>query len=145
MKTKDWCQKVGAFKERRTRCADRLLFGPRSFWLPGRLSTWLALACVPLTLLLVRLYPWRPLQDLVPQSTTIWSADGELLRATLASDGQYRLWTPLHEMSPALVSAFKLKEDRWFYWHPGVNPVSLVRAARAVRRLRCNSRASFTT
>ena len=81
-------------------------------------------------LLLIRLYPGRPLRDQVPQSTTIWSADGELLRATLAPDDQYRLWTPLKEMSPALVNAFRLKEDRWFYWHPGVNPVSLIRAAR---------------
>jgi len=64
----------------------------------------------------------------VPQSTSIWSADGELLRATLAPDGQYRLWTPLSQMSPELINAFQLKEDRWFYWHPGVNPVSLLRA-----------------
>jgi penicillin-binding protein 1C len=34
-------------------------------------------------------------------------------------------------MSPALVNAFRLKEDRWYYWHPGVNPVSLIRAARS--------------
>jgi penicillin-binding protein 1C len=68
------------------------------------------------------------LSDLAPPSTSIWSADGELLRATLATDGQYRLWTPLNEMSPALVNAFRLKEDRWFYWHPGVNPFSLLRA-----------------
>src|SRR5271157_4784599 len=81
-------------------------------------------------LLLPRVWPHRPLRDLVPQSTSVWSADGELLRATLAADGQYRLWTPLDEMSPALVDAFRLKEDRWFYWHPGVNPVSLIRAAR---------------
>ena len=32
-------------------------------------------------------------------------------------------------MSPALVDAFLLKEDRWFHWHPGVNPVALARAA----------------
>ena len=87
-----------------------------------------AILTVPAILLLIRLYPWRPLSDLVPQSTSIWSADGELLRATLAADGQYRLWTPLSQMSPALVNAFQLKEDRWFYWHPGVNPVSLLRA-----------------
>ncbi len=31
-------------------------------------------------------------------------------------------------MSPVLVDAFLLKEDRWFRWHPGVNPVALVRA-----------------
>jgi penicillin-binding protein 1C len=87
-----------------------------------------AIFSLPAILLLIRLYPWRPLSDLVPQSTSIWSADGELLRATLAADGQYRLWTPLNQMSPALVNAFRLKEDRWFYWHPGVNPVSLLRA-----------------
>jgi penicillin-binding protein 1C len=94
-----------------------------------RYSKWVGLAAVPVILLAIRLYPSRPLRDSVPQSTTIWSADGELLRATLAVDGQYRVWTPLSEMSPALVKAFQLKEDRWFYWHLGVNPVSLLRAA----------------
>ena len=52
-------------------------------------------------------------------------------------------------MSPALVDAFLLKEDRWFYWHPGVNPIALARAAfrtyrggarRAARRSRCSWR-----
>ena len=65
----------------------------------------------------------------IPISTEVWSADGELLRVTLASDDQYRLWVPLDAMSPALVDAFLLKEDRWFHWHPGVNPVALARAA----------------
>ena len=105
-------------------------------------------------LLAIRLYPGRPLRDLVPQSTSIWSADGELLRVTLAADGQYRLWTPLKEMSPALVDAFRLKEDRWFYWHPGVNPFSLsappprpgaARAARAVPPSPCSSPGCCTT
>ena len=94
-----------------------------------RVKTW-GLVSLPAILLLIRLYPGQPLRDQIPQSTSIWSADGELLRATLAADDQYRLWTPLNEMSPALVNAFRLKEDRWFYWHPGVNPVSLIRAAR---------------
>ena len=80
-------------------------------------------------LLLIRVHPGGSLRDMAPQSTSIWSADGELLRATLAVDDQFRLWTPLKEMSPALVDAFQLKEDRWFYWHPGVNPFSLIRAA----------------
>jgi penicillin-binding protein 1C len=80
-------------------------------------------------LLAIRVGPHRPLRDQIPQSTSIWSADGELLRATLAADDQYRLWTPLDKMSPTLVEAFRFKEDRWFYWHPGVNPVSLIRAA----------------
>jgi penicillin-binding protein 1C len=68
------------------------------------------------------------LREQFPQSTSYWSADGQLLRVTLASDDQYRLWTPLSAMSPVLVDAFLLKEDRWFNWHPGVNPVALLRA-----------------
>jgi len=83
--------------------------------------------CV-LLLAALRLLPHAPLSSRVPLSTAVWSADGELLRVTLASDDQYRLWTPLSEISPELIDAFLLKEDRWFRWHPGVNPVALVRA-----------------
>jgi penicillin-binding protein 1C len=93
----------------------------RSIWLP------LAVTCV-LVLLVLRVWPHRPLAERIPLSTGVWSADGELLRVTLAADDQYRVWTPLSEVSPDLVEAFLLKEDRWFYWHTGVNPISLVRA-----------------
>src|SRR5262249_13120678 len=44
------------------------------------------------------------------------------------SDNQYRLWTPIQDISPEVVKAFLLKEDQWFRWHPGVNPAALVRA-----------------
>jgi penicillin-binding protein 1C len=91
-------------------------------------NTALVLA-VFVTLLALRFWPHAPLADRVPFSTSVWSADGELLRVTLSADDQYRLWTPLTRISPAVAQAFELKEDRWFYWHPGVNPVALVRAA----------------
>ena len=88
------------------------------------------IAAAPFAILFaIRLYPHTSFPNRVPLSTTVYSSDGQLLRATLASDDQYRLWTPLSEMSPALTEAFLLKEDRWFYWHPGVNPAALVRAA----------------
>ena len=77
----------------------------------------------------LRMWPHEPLQNRFPVSTTVWSADGELLRVTRAADDQYRLWVPLDQLSPFLVDAFLLKEDRWFYWHPGVNPIALVRAS----------------
>jgi penicillin-binding protein 1C len=79
--------------------------------------------------LAIRLWPRPPLRSQFPLSTAVWSADGELLRVTLAADDQYRLWAPLSGISPALVDAFLLKEDRWFRWHPGVNPIALTRAA----------------
>ncbi len=85
-------------------------------------------AVVILGLILLRVWPHASLADRVPWSTAVWSSDGDLLRVTLASDGQYRLWTPMEQMPPELAQAFLLKEDQWFYWHPGVNPVALIRA-----------------
>ena len=51
------------------------------------------------------------------------------MRLTLAADEQYRVWTPLIDISPQLAKAVLLYEDRWFYWHLGVNPQAVVRAA----------------
>lgn len=86
---------------------------------------WLAAAA----LLAIRLWPHPPLQTLVAQSTVVRSADGEILRVTLAADDQYRVWMPLDKISPELRQAFLLKEDQYFYWHLGINPISLTRAA----------------
>ena len=70
-----------------------------------------------------------PLANLRPQSSAVYAADGSLLRLALASDERYRLWLPLDALPADLIEAVKLKEDRWFAWHPGVNPVSLARGA----------------
>lgn len=70
-----------------------------------------------------------PIVDGIPCSRLIRSADGVVLRLTLAWDGQYRLWMPLTEMAPKAVEAILLKEDRHFFAHPGINPSALVRSA----------------
>jgi len=88
-----------------------------------------ALALLTAALLTLRLWPHEPLKQRFPISTGVWSADGELLRVTRAPDDQYRLWVPLSQVSPDLVAAFLLKEDRSFFVNVGVNPCSLVRAA----------------
>lgn len=88
-----------------------------------------AMALTVTVLVLLRVWPHAPLRDRFPLSTTVWSADGELLRVTRAGDDQYRIWTSLADVAPAVPQAFLLKEDRWFYWSPGANPVALVRAA----------------
>ncbi|KJK01617.1 penicillin-binding protein [Pseudomonas sp. 21] len=84
------------------------------------------LACALLASL--RLWPHAPLQSVAPSSRVVLAEHGELLRLTLANDGQYRLWIPLERMAPALVQAIQLKEDRRFHWHPGINPLALLRA-----------------
>ncbi|MDB5969881.1 MAG: penicillin-binding protein [Hydrocarboniphaga sp.] len=80
-------------------------------------------------LVVLRLWPHAPLRERIPSSTAVLDAQGRLLRLTLASDQQYRLWTPLEAVSPDLVAALLLHEDRAFYRHPGVNPAALLRAA----------------
>ncbi len=91
---------------------------------------WLNVAVlVGVALVGLRVWPHAPLRQRFSISTGVWSADGELLRVTRTADDQYRLWTPLTEISPTLIEAFLLKEDQWFYWHVGVNPVAIVRAA----------------
>ena len=82
-----------------------------------------------LAIALPRLWPKPALADAFPSSRSVMSADGQLLRLTLASDEQYRLWTPLQDIAPPLREAALLYEDRWFYWHAGVNPWALARAA----------------
>jgi penicillin-binding protein 1C len=62
-------------------------------------------------------------------STRVRDRNGNVLRVTLTSDQKYRIWTPLREISPSLINATVRFEDKYFGQHPGVNPVSLFRAA----------------
>lgn len=80
-------------------------------------------------ILAARLFPKLPLASYAASSTAIYDDKGRLLRLALSTDQRYRLWLPLEEISPQLVQAFLLKEDQYFYWHPGVNPAALMRAA----------------
>jgi penicillin-binding protein 1C len=92
-------------------------------WIRSAVFVWLALAAIWLAL------PKPPLLEGIDFSTRVRDRNGEVLRVTLTSDQKYRLWTPLKEISPALVNATLKFEDKYYGQHPGVNPVSLVRAA----------------
>ena len=52
-----------------------------------------------------------------------------LIHLALTPDGKYRLRTSLQEISPALVNATLALEDQHYRSHPGVNPMSMLRAA----------------
>lgn len=80
-------------------------------------------------LVLVRCYPHPAISEGLPQSLAVEDREGRLLRLVLAPDQRYRLWVPLEDMSPRLVEATLLHEDRAFHLHPGINPVSMLRAA----------------
>jgi len=91
----------------------------------------LAVALLLVGCIALRLLPKPPLKDFAPYATAVYAADGSLLRLTTASDEQFRVWTPIDAISQKMVEAVKRYEDRWFDFHPGVNPAALVRSAYA--------------
>ncbi|MBQ7162234.1 MAG: penicillin-binding protein 1C [Bacteroidales bacterium] len=63
-----------------------------------------------------------------PASTVVFSAEQELLGARIASDGQWRFPPSGRPLPDKYVQALIQYEDRWFRYHPGVNPVSMGQA-----------------
>jgi penicillin-binding protein 1C len=63
----------------------------------------------------------------VSYSTVVESAEGELLGARIAADGQWR-FPPCDTVPERFATALVQFEDRQFWWHPGVNPVAMGRA-----------------
>lgn len=62
-----------------------------------------------------------------PYSTVLLDRNGELLGARIAEDGQWR-FPPVDSLPDKYKQAAIQFEDRFFYYHPGVNPISLFRA-----------------
>ena len=69
-----------------------------------------------------------PLPDRIDYSVTITDSRGDIVNAYLTSDQKWRLKTELSEISPLLRKTIVAKEDKYFYSHPGVNPIAVVRA-----------------
>jgi penicillin-binding protein 1C len=69
-----------------------------------------------------------PLPALKPHSVVVEDREGRFVHAFRSPDGMWRLRTPPSEIPERLKRILLRKEDRWFYYHPGVNPFSLVRA-----------------
>lgn len=76
-----------------------------------------------------RLFPLPQEKLDPPSSTLLLDKDGSLLRAFLAPDEMWRLRVESDEISPLLKEATLAYEDRHFRYHPGVNPISILRAA----------------
>lgn len=62
-----------------------------------------------------------------PYSTVVTDRNGFLLGARVASDGQWR-FPPSGSVPEKLRVTTLVFEDRYFRYHPGINPVSMVRA-----------------
>lgn len=87
-----------------------------------------------------------PLHDRISYSTIITDDKGEVVHAFLSDDQKWRMQTTLEEISPLLRKTILAKEDQYFYYHPGVNPLAVIRAAgKNLFRMKRSSGASTIT
>ncbi|MDR2113225.1 MAG: penicillin-binding protein 1C [Candidatus Accumulibacter sp.] len=85
-------------------------------------------ALLALLLLADRVFP-PPSPGAAAHAQVVLARDGTPLRAFPDSAHIWRHPVRLDEVSPRYVEAVLAYEDRWFRWHPGVNPFALARAA----------------
>lgn len=89
----------------------------------------LALVALPLALLWLadRLFPLPLPEDGLAR--VVLAEDGTPLWRFADAEGVWRYPVATDEVSPYYLEALLTYEDRWFYRHPGVNPLALGRAA----------------
>lgn len=63
-----------------------------------------------------------------PTSSIVLSSDGQLLSANIADDGQWR-FPQMDSVPDKFYTSICRFEDNYFKYHPGINPVSIARAA----------------
>ncbi|KPB32237.1 Penicillin-binding protein 1C [Pseudomonas amygdali pv. sesami] len=99
-----------------------LLHLPRTFkWLTGAIMLLIALLW-----LADRLWPLPlPRDDL---ARVVLAEDGTPLWRFADANGVWRYPVSNEQVSPYYLEALLTYEDRWFYSHPGVNPLALLRA-----------------
>ncbi len=71
-----------------------------------------------------------PLGKNLEYSQVVLDREGRLLRAYATSDGRWRLPASGKDVDPRFLKLLFAYEDKRFYAHPGVDPLSLGRAAR---------------
>ncbi len=89
---------------------------------------------LPLFLLLMLFGIWLldrldplPLQEVQPARVVV-AEDGTPLWRFADKQGVWRYPVTLEEVSPDYIQALLTYEDRWFWHHPGINPMAIVRA-----------------
>jgi penicillin-binding protein 1C len=70
-----------------------------------------------------------PLKTSREYSQIITASDGTVIHAFLTADDKWRMQTEGGDVSDKLRKAILFKEDKYFYYHFGINPFAIARAA----------------
>lgn len=70
-----------------------------------------------------------PARLAVGGSPVVSWADGTPMNVALAPDDRWRVPVTVDDVDPDFVTALVAREDARFWWHPGVDPLAIVRAA----------------
>ena len=90
-----------------------------------------ALACLALIVsffILDKIFPLDYAALKREQAQILYDANGEIINAKLAADGIWRFDANASEIPEILKKSVLAFEDRYFYYHLGVNPFSIARA-----------------
>ncbi|MEN8121019.1 MAG: penicillin-binding protein 1C [Bacteroidota bacterium] len=90
-----------------------------------RISGWVILFIFASFFLLNLFFPVQLKTD---YSNIVIAADSTVIHVYLSSDEKWRMKTELSEITPLLRKAIIFKEDKYFYFHPGVNVLAIFRA-----------------
>jgi penicillin-binding protein 1C len=89
-------------------------------------NKWFLLTCFSLVLVYYFILPQKLFDKTF--AAVLFDRSGILLSARLPADEQWR-FPPSEEVSQKMAAAILLQEDRYFHYHWGFNPWSLIRAA----------------
>jgi penicillin-binding protein 1C len=93
-----------------------------------RLLTSIFIAGISLILFFGILCLFFPLPDNIEYSTCIRDGRGEVIHAFLTKDQQWRMKIDVAELTPLLKNTIIWKEDKYFYYHPGINPIAVCKS-----------------
>jgi len=79
------------------------------------------------TILALSLYAGR--YDAAPAAKTFLDRNGEVIGTIHSAYQGLQIWTPLKDIPQEMQNRTVFSEDRFFFWHRGINPISITEAA----------------
>lgn len=95
-------------------------------WPKVKKAVILTVALLGFFLVMDQLFPFKPN---IRYATQVCDKNGNVLHVFLSDDQKWRLYADISEITPLLKKTLIHKEDQYFYYHPGINPFSMMRAA----------------